>query len=67
MNSVVEVDKAVLNFTAPIASKYRLYVNKGILSSLNNNIPGSDLLLKHKQRIRELWQGTKDSTCKTGS
>jgi hypothetical protein len=64
MNSVAEVDKAALNFTAPIVSKCRLYISKVTLSSLNNNIPGSDLLLKHEQRLRKLWQGTRDPACK---
>jgi hypothetical protein len=35
------------------------------LLDLNNDLPGLDRLLKHKQRLRKLWQETRDPACKT--
>jgi hypothetical protein len=32
---------------------------------INNDIPGLDRLLKHKRRLRTLWQETRDPACKT--
>jgi hypothetical protein len=34
-------------------------------SEVNTDLPGSDRLLKHKQKLRELWQETRDTACKT--
>jgi hypothetical protein len=31
---------------------------------MNNDIPGLDCLLKQKQRLRKLWQETRDAECK---
>jgi hypothetical protein len=61
----IEADKAARDFTASTASAYRLSTNKVTLSDINNDIPGLDHLLKHKQRLRKLWQETRDSACKT--
>jgi hypothetical protein len=55
INSGVEADKAVLEFIASIASAYRLLTSKIKLSELNCDIPGFDMLLKHKKRFRKLW------------
>jgi hypothetical protein len=55
ITSEVEADKAVRNFTASISSAYRLSTSKITLLDLNNDLPGIDRLLKHKQRLRELW------------
>jgi hypothetical protein len=63
--SEVEVDKAARDFTASIASAYRLSTSKITLLDLNNDIPGLDRLLKHKQRLRKLLQETRDPACKT--
>jgi hypothetical protein len=53
------------DFTASIASAYRLSTSKVTLSDINNDIPGLDRLLKHKQRLRKLWQETRNPACKT--
>jgi hypothetical protein len=62
---VLEADKAARNFTASVASAYRLAASKVTLSYINNDIPGLDRLLKHKRRLRKLWQETGDPACKT--
>jgi hypothetical protein len=49
--SGVEADKVALDFTASIASAFRLSTSKVTLSDIND-IPGLDRLLKHKQRLR---------------
>jgi hypothetical protein len=59
-----EANKAACNFTASIASAYRLSSSKITLSDLNKEIPGMEYLLKHKRRFRKLWQVTWDSACK---
>jgi hypothetical protein len=64
INSGVETDKAARDFIASIASAYRLATSKVTLSDINNDIPGLDRLLKHKRRLRKLWQETRDPGCK---
>jgi hypothetical protein len=64
INSGVEADKAARNFTASIASAYRLSTSKVTLSDINNDIPGLVCLLKHKRRLKKLWQETRDPACK---
>jgi hypothetical protein len=64
INSGVEADKAALKFTASIASAYRPSTSKVKISELNSDIPGLDKLLKHKKRLRKLWQETRDPLCK---
>jgi hypothetical protein len=49
--SGVEADKAAREFSASIASAYRLSTSKITLLDLNNDLPGLDRLLKHKQRL----------------
>jgi hypothetical protein len=49
-----EANKAACNITASIASGHRLSTSKITLLDLNNNLPGLDSLLKHKQRLRKL-------------
>jgi hypothetical protein len=52
INSEEEANKAVRNFTATIASAYRLSTSKVMFSDINNHdLPGLDSLLKHKLRI----------------
>jgi hypothetical protein len=65
INSGVEADKTARDFTASMASAYRLSTSKITLSDLHSNIPGLDRLLKYKKRIRKLWQETRDPGCKT--
>jgi hypothetical protein len=64
INPGIEADKAALEFTASIASAYRLSTSMVQLSELNSNIPGLDRLLKHKKRLSRLWQETRDPLCK---
>jgi hypothetical protein len=64
INSGVEANKVELKFTASIASAYRLSTSKVKLSELNRDIPGLDRFLKHKKRLRKLWQETRDPMCK---
>jgi hypothetical protein len=63
-NSGIEADKGALEFTASIASAYRLSTSKVKLSELNSDIPSLDRLLKHKKRLRKPWQETRDPVCK---
>jgi hypothetical protein len=64
INSVVEADKAALDLTASIASAYRLSTSKVKLPELYSHIPGLVRQLKHKKRLRKLWQETMDPMCK---
>jgi hypothetical protein len=59
-----EADKVARDFTASIALAYQLSTSKIRLSTLNNDIPGLDCLLKQKRRLRKL-QETRDPGCKT--
>jgi hypothetical protein len=65
INSGVEADKAARAFTASIASAYGLSTNKITLTDLTRDLPGLDRVLKHKKRMRKLWQETRDPGCKT--
>jgi hypothetical protein len=47
-----EADEAARDFTASIATVYRLSTNKITLLDINDNVPGLDRLLQDKQRIR---------------
>jgi hypothetical protein len=49
----------------PIVSAYELSTSKITLLDINNNLPGLDRLLKYKQRLRKMWQETRDPACKT--
>jgi hypothetical protein len=44
---------------------YRLATSKIALSDINNNISGLDGQLKHKRKLKELSQETRDPECKT--
>jgi hypothetical protein len=63
--SRIEAHKAAHNFAAPIASAYRLSPETTTISDRNRGPSGLDQLLKHKQRLRKLWQETRDLACKT--
>jgi hypothetical protein len=65
INSEAEADKAARDFTASIASAYRLATSKVTLSDMNSDLPGLDRLLKHKRKLRKLWHETRDPACKT--
>jgi hypothetical protein len=65
INSREEADSAANNFTASIASAYRLTTYKITLSDLHNDIPRLNRIIKEKQRLRKLWQETRDPACKT--
>jgi hypothetical protein len=65
INSSVEADKAARDFTASIASARRLSTRKITLLDINNDLPRLDRLLKHKHRLRKMWQETRDPACKT--
>jgi hypothetical protein len=67
ITSEVEADKSALDFTAYTSSAYRLLTSKIIHLELNNDFPGLDPLLKHKQRLRKLWQESRDQVCESGS
>jgi hypothetical protein len=60
----VEADKAARDFTASVASAYRMN-SKITLSDINNDLPGVDRFLTYKKRLRKLWQETRDPACKT--
>jgi hypothetical protein len=51
INSGVEANKVMSNFTASIVSAYRLTTSKITLFDLNNDLPGLDRLLKYKRRL----------------
>jgi hypothetical protein len=65
INSEVEAEKAAREFTAHIASAYSLSTSKITLLHINNDLPGLDRLLKHKQWVRTFWQETRYPACKT--
>jgi hypothetical protein len=56
INSEEEADKAARDFTASIASACRLSTSTLTLSDLHTELPGPEILLKHKRRLRKLWQ-----------
>jgi hypothetical protein len=65
INLGLENDKEARDFTASVVSAYSLTTSKFTLSDKNSNLPGLDQLLKHKRRLRKLWQKTRDLACKT--
>jgi hypothetical protein len=65
INSEEEAENAASVFTPGIASAYRISTSKITHSDLNKYIPGLESLLKHMQKLRKLWQVTRDSACKT--
>jgi hypothetical protein len=65
INSGVEAYKAARDFTASIALAYRLSKSKITILDTNNDLPGLGRLLRYKQRIRKMWQETRDPACKT--
>jgi hypothetical protein len=64
INMGVEAEGATRDFTASIALACRLSTSGVTLLDINSDLPGLDRLLKHKQRLRKLWQKTRDPACK---
>jgi hypothetical protein len=60
-----EADNTSREIPDSIASSYRLSTSKVRLSDLKNDLPGPENLLKHKRRLRKVWQLTWDPECKT--
>jgi hypothetical protein len=65
IKSGVKADKAARDFTASVASAYRLSTSRLTVSDLNNDLPGLDRLLSYKRRLRKLLLETGDPECKT--
>jgi hypothetical protein len=65
INSCIEADSASREFAASIASAYKLSTKKTRISHRNRGSSSLERLLKHKQRLRKLWQETRDPACKT--
>jgi hypothetical protein len=64
INSEEEADKAARDFTASIASAYRIATSKITLTDINKNIHGPENLLEHKRMLSTLWLITRDPACK---
>jgi hypothetical protein len=54
INSLVEANKAACNFTASVASAYRLSTRKITFLDFDKDLSGLESLLKHKWRLRKL-------------
>jgi hypothetical protein len=65
INSCIEADKAVRDFAASIASAYSLSTEATTISVRNCGPSGIDRQLRHKHRLRVLWQETQGPACKT--
>jgi hypothetical protein len=65
INSYIEADKAARDFTVSIASAYMLSTKTTTISDRNRGSSSLGRLLKHKQRLRKLWQESRDPACKT--
>jgi hypothetical protein len=65
INSCMEADNAARDFAASIASAYRMPTKITTISDRNRGSSSLERLLKYKQRLRKLWQETRDPACKT--
>jgi hypothetical protein len=65
INLCIEADNAARDFAASIASAYRLSTKTTTISDRNRGSSSLERLDKHKQRLRKLWQETRDPACKT--
>jgi hypothetical protein len=54
-----EAERSARDLTASIASVYRIATSKITLSDINKDMTGLEKLLKHKRRLRSLWQITR--------
>jgi hypothetical protein len=59
-----EADKAAHDFAASVALAYRLSTRKTMKLDEKYEMAGLDYLLKHKRKLRKLWQETRDPKCK---
>jgi len=59
-----DAEQTARMFAASIASTYRLSTHKITLSELNEELPELHRLLQLKQRLRKLWQETRDQARK---
>jgi hypothetical protein len=64
INSCIEADNAARDFAASIASAYRLSTETTTISDRILGSSSLERLFKHKQRLRTLWQETRDPACK---
>jgi hypothetical protein len=64
IHSSDEADKAARGFAASVASAHRLSTRKATFLNRKYEIPVLDLLLKHKRKLRKLWQETGVTACK---
>jgi hypothetical protein len=65
INSCIEADKAAHGFAASIASAYRVSTKTTTISNRNRGSSSLERLFKHKQKLRKLWQETRDPARKT--
>jgi hypothetical protein len=65
INLGVESYESASNFAASIASTYRFLTSKITVLDIKNYLHALDRLLKYKQRLRKMWQETRDTACKT--
>jgi hypothetical protein len=65
INSGIETDKAARDFAASRASAYSLSTKTTRISDRNRGSSSLERLLKHKRRLRKLWQETRDPAFKT--
>jgi hypothetical protein len=65
INSCIEVHNAARDFAACISSAYRLSTKTTAISDRNCGPSSLERPLKHKQKLRKLWQETRDPACKT--
>jgi hypothetical protein len=61
INSCIEADKAARDYTASIASAYRLSTKTTAISDHSRSLER----LREKKGLRKLWQETRDPACKT--
>jgi hypothetical protein len=65
IDSCIEADNAARDLAASIASAYRLSTKTTTISDRNRGAYSLERLFNHKQRLRKLCQGTRESACKT--
>jgi hypothetical protein len=63
IHSSNKADKAVRDFAASIASAYRLSARRTTILDQKYKIAALDHLLKHKRKLRKLWQENRDPAC----
>jgi hypothetical protein len=60
-----DTDKAACDFTASLALVYKLSTRRTAILDQKYEIVYLDLFLKHKRKLRTLWQETTEPACKT--